>query len=185
MMELDYAAVLEQAIGVGDRPSTADLVLALLQVEKANRGRSFSSEALLGEWRLFFSSRGKVKLGDAGLRGFYLPSWLPAQIAFGPNQRDEAPLEVTNRVMVGLINLKLTGPARFSEKKNLLAFDFTRLEVKVLGQVVYNGKFPSPRKNQIFMDIPVGKLPFFAFFEVSDRLIAARGRGGGLAIWAK
>jgi hypothetical protein len=185
MMEPDYGAVLEQAIGKGDRPTTAALVLALLQAEKANRGRSFGAESLMGDWRLFFSSRGKVKLGDKGLRGFYLPSWLPAQIEFGSNDRDEAPLEVTNRVMVGLINLKLTGPARFSEKKNLLAFDFTRLEVKVLGQVIYKGKFPSPRKDQVFMDIPVGKLPFFAFFEVSDRLIAARGRGGGLAIWVK
>jgi hypothetical protein len=131
MMESDYAAVLEQAIGVGDRPTTAALVLALLQAEKANRGRSFAVESLMGEWRLFFSSRGKVKLGDKGLRGFYLPSWLPAQIEFGPNDRDEAPLEVTNRVLVGLINLKLTGPARFSEKKNLL------LDVQVFRQSLY------------------------------------------------
>jgi hypothetical protein len=185
MMESDYGAVLAQAVAGGDRPRASALVVALLQAERGNRGRSFTAESLSGEWRLFFSSRGKVKLGDQGLRGFYLPSWLPAQIGFGPNDRDEAPLEVTNQVMVGLIHLKLTGPARFSEKKNLLAFDFTRLEVRVLGQLVYNGRFPSPRKDQLFMDIPVGKLPFFAFFEVSDRLIAARGRGGGLAIWVK
>jgi hypothetical protein len=182
---MDYVEVLAQAIAQDNRPPTAAVTLALLEAEKHNRKRSFSVQGLMGEWRLYFSSRGKVKLGDTGLRGFYLPSWLPAQIGFGTNEREEAPLEVTNQVTVGLIHLKLTGPARFSEKKNLLAFDFTRLEVRALGQLVYKGKFPSPRKDKVFMDIPIGKLPFFAFFEVGDRLIAARGRGGGLAIWVK
>jgi predicted nuclease of predicted toxin-antitoxin system len=36
-----------------------------------------------------------------------------------------------------------------------------------------------------FMAISIGNLPFFTFFAVADQYIAARGRGGGLAIWVK
>jgi hypothetical protein len=88
-------------------------------------------------------------------------------------------------VAIGAVRLKLSGPARFSEKRNLLAFDFTRMEIQLLGKTVYSGKFPSPRDGQEFMQVPIGKLPFFAFFVANDDLIAARGRGGGLAIWMR
>ena len=139
----------------------------------------------MGNWRLFFSSRGKVKLGDARLRGFYLPSWIPAQISFQPSNVAAYPIAVTNQITVGLVGLKLSGPAKYSDKKNLMGFDFTQLEVKILGQTVYSGKFPSPREGKVFGDIAIGQLPFFAFFEANDQFIAARGRGGGLAIWVK
>ena len=33
--------------------------------------------------------------------------------------------------------------------------------------------------------VPIAKLPFFAFFLITENLIAARGRGGGLALWIK
>jgi len=33
-----------------------------------------------------------------------------------------------------------------------------------------------------FYDQPIAKLPFFAFFLVTEDFIAARGRGGGLAL---
>ncbi len=179
------ATVLQQAVSAtGDRPKASAVVTALLEAEKGHkRDRiSFASEQLIGNWRLHFSSRGKVKLGDTRLRGFYLPSWIPAQISFQPGDGD-APIAITNEIAIGLVNLKLTGPARFSEKKNLLAFDFTHLEVKILGQRVYDGKFPSPRQGKVFMDLSIGRLPFFTFFIVNEQFIAARGRGGGLAIW--
>jgi hypothetical protein len=179
------ATVLQQAVSAtGDRPKASAVVTALLEAEKAHkRDRiSFTSEQLMGNWRLHFSSRGKVKLGDTRLRGFYLPSWIPAQICFQSGDGD-LPIAITNEIAIGLVNLKLTGPARFSEKKNLLAFDFTQLEVKILGQRIYNGKFPSPREGKVFMDLAIGRLPFFTFFVVNEQFIAARGRGGGLAIW--
>jgi hypothetical protein len=181
----DFLWVMRQAIEVTDRPSAATLIDALLQAEKATkRDRTqFPQAALLGTWRLYFVTSGKVKLGDKRLRGFYLPKFLPATIGFASDETGE--LEITNQVNVGLVKLKLTGPARYESRKNLLPFDFTRLNVKVLEQSVYNGKFPSPREGQEFGKISIAKLPFFAFFQVSDRLIAARGRGGGLAMWIK
>jgi hypothetical protein len=59
------------------------------------------------------------------------------------------------------------------------------LTLKVAGQQVYTGAVPSSRANQNFRDISIGRLPFFAFFAVTPTFIAARGRGGGLAIWVR
>jgi hypothetical protein len=185
MKNEEFLGVLDQAIAPMNRPAAAAVVSALLQAEQATkRDRlQFDSAQLLGTWRLYFVTSGKVKLGDKRLRGFYLPGFLPASIGFAPG--NESPIEVTNQVNVGLVKLKLTGPARYEARKNLVPFDFTRLEVKVLDRSVYQGKFPSPREGQVFREIAIGKLPFFAFFQINDRFIAARGRGGGLAMWVK
>ena len=185
MVTTDFRSVLNQAIAPTDRPIASTVVEALLTAEKATKDdrTQFLQDAIYGTWRLYFVSSGKVKLGDKRLRGFYLPKFLPATIAFAPSE--ETPIAVTNKVAVGLITLLLTGPARYEAAKNILPFDFTRLEVKVLGQTIYNGKFPGPREELVFSEIAIAKLPFFAFFEVNETFIAARGRGGGLAMWVK
>ena len=189
MTELMNAeSVLTAAVGTSLRPTAAATVMALLQTEEAIRQTrtQFIESDLLGNWRLHFVSAGKVNLSSKRLRGFFLPSFLPAQIGFQrSDMNDSAPLSVTNQITIGLIQLKFTGPARLESKKNLLGFDFTRLEIILLGQRVYEGAVPSSRKNQKFQDISIGKLPFFAFFTVTDSFIAARGRGGGLALWVK
>ncbi len=189
MMELmDAESVLTAAVGPSLRPTAAAIVMALLQTEESIRHTriQFTESDLLGNWRLHFVSAGKVNLISKRLRGFFLPSFLPAQIRFQrSDMNDSVPLCVTNQITIGLIQLKFTGPARFESKKNLLGFDFTRLEIIALGQRVYEGAVPSSRTNQKFQDIAIGKLPFFAFFAVTDRFIAARGRGGGLAMWVK
>jgi hypothetical protein len=182
----DFATVLS-AVTTSSKPPAAAVVTALLQAEKSTKGdrRQFPVASLMGDWRLCFSTMGKVKLGDKQLRGFYLPSWLPAQIGFAASGVEAYLIAITNQITVGLVSLKLSGPAKFIEKKNLIGFNFTQIEIKILGQTVYNGKFPSPREGKVFGDVAIGKLPFFAFFEVNEQFIAARGRGGGLAIWAK
>ncbi|MFM2430160.1 MAG: hypothetical protein RLZZ511_1373 [Cyanobacteriota bacterium] len=178
--------ILDSAVQ-GERPAITAVTQALLESEQQTRHdrQQFAEAHLMGDWRLCFSTMGKVKLGDQRLRGFYLPGWLPAQIGFAATEHGDTPITITNQITVGLVTLKLSGPAKYSDKKNLLAFDFTQIEVCILGKSIYNGSFPSPRSGKEFMAIPIGKLPFFAFFAVTDRYIAARGRGGGLAIWVK
>ena len=185
MVNVDFRSILNQAIAPVDRPIAAKVIEALLTAEKTTKDdrNQFPQDSLYGTWRLYFVTSGKVKLGDKRLRGFYIPKLLPATIAFAPSE--DNPIAVTNKVNVGLITLLLTGPARYEAAKNILPFDFTRLEVKILGQTIYNGKFPGPREGLVFNEIAISKLPFFAFFQVNDRFIAARGRGGGLAMWVK
>jgi hypothetical protein len=186
---LIQAAIVSDRPGgnASDKPTAATLIQSLLQAEKSTRQthQQIDQTDLMGDWQLFFSTTGKVKLGDRRLRGFYLPSWIPAQISFHPSESEASPIVITNQITLAGIHLKLSGPAKYSPKKNLLGFDFTQMEVKIFGQTVYNGKFLSPRANQPFDQMAMGKLPFFAFFAVNAQFIAARGRGGGLAIWVR
>lgn len=198
----------------GDRPAPQEVVQALLQAEKATKQSRtlYPITDVVGKWRLCFATGTKRVRQRAGIvlgPGFYLPKWVPAYLEFEPSppspQLPPAPelapsshstnhptatnlgqnLTIANQLQVGLVSLRLTGPARYLSKKNLLAFDFLYLQVKVLGQTLYKGNFPSPQRGKAFDELPIGQLPFFAFFAVTDHYIAARGRGGGLALWVR
>jgi len=186
----DYQDVLKQ-VAIGDRPQPQAVVDALLKAEKVAKQQrlSYPLESLLGEWRLCFSTgtrklkqRGGIALG----KGFYLPRLTPASIGFRVSDLASNPLEITNQIQVSGLNLKLTGPARYLGKKNLLAFDFTHIQISVFDRALYSGGFRSGKtKSAPFTEQSIAKLPFFAFFLITDDLIAARGRGGGLAIWVR
>ena len=68
----------------------------------------------------------------------------------------------------------------------MLAFDFTQMQLRLFGRTVYSGKFGSSKaKATDFSAESITILPFFAFFLITEDFIAARGRGGGLALWVK
>ncbi|NES72975.1 MAG: hypothetical protein F6K24_51155, partial [Okeania sp. SIO2D1] len=80
----------------------------------------------------------------------------------------------------------LSGPTKFIDKKNILAFDFTKITVKLLGVKLYSGYIRGGQESEDkFATESVGKQAFFAYFLIQEKFIAARGRGGGLAIWGK
>lgn len=168
-----------------------DVVEALLTLEKeAKRQRSrIEVASLIGDWRLAFATSGKIRPSDRRRSGFYWPKITPAQILFHPNPELERPyappLCIQNQIRLGQLELTLSGFARCLEPKNLLAFDFTQLQVQIFGKTLYQGKFPSQTTVENFAEQPIGKLAFFSFFAVRDRWIAARGKGGGLALWVK
>jgi len=58
------------------------------------------------------------------------------------------------------------------------------MQLSVFDRAVYSGEFRGGKEKEIY-DQPIAKLPFFAFFLVTEDFIAARGRGGGLALWVK
>lgn len=178
----------------GDRPAAQAVVMALLDAEKAAKQKrlSYPLQSLLGKWSLCFTAprHAHFKENMAIGKGFYLPQIAPAQISFSAAEPGRATnsinLAIGNQVQVGFCLLRLTGPARYSGQKNLLAFDFTHLQLSLLGQTIYQGGFPGGQaKAKTFDHQPIARLPFFAFFLVTESLIAARGRGGGLALWVK
>lgn len=189
----DFTPVLEQAAAAFQqsgvkRPEAEIVVDALLQAEKAAKQTAidYSFPQLEGQWRLCFAT-GTRKLRQGGIKlkkGYYVPKLAKAQISF---YVDESGAErIGNLAQLGVLTLKFSGPARYQTKKNLLAFEFTRLQIclgnkSIVSQAVRGGI----EKEQAFGSTSVAKLPFFAFFLMSDRLIAARGRGGGLALWIR
>jgi hypothetical protein len=180
------------------RPAPATVVTALLQAEKAAKQQRllYAPDALIGQWQLRFTTgtrkmrRGGIALG----KGFYIPQLVQAQIGFEPDpvETHAGPtrLNISNQLQLGGLRFRVTGPAKYLHKKNLLAFDFTQMELNLFGQRLYRGNFRGGQTADFdqqtdFDQQPIAKLPFFSFFEVTDTFIAARGRGGGLALWVK
>jgi hypothetical protein len=184
----DFLTILTAAAGAArPRPTAAKVVQALLDAEKVAKQQrlDYPLPSLIGNWRLYFVTgtrkmrqRGGIQLG----RGFYLPPIGTAQLAFYPST--SGTLTIGNQVQLGQLRLKLTGPARYLGKKNLMAFDFTQMQINLGAWTVYQG---SMRGGQVqaesFEQQAIAKLAFFSFFLVTDQFIAARGRGGGLALW--
>ena len=56
--------------------------------------------------------------------------------------------KVENCVDLGLLQLSLTGPVKFLTPKNLLVFDFTRMNLKLSGLTLYNGYIRSGKEKE-------------------------------------
>ncbi|PHJ60262.1 hypothetical protein VF14_11500 [Nostoc linckia z18] len=193
----DFVTVLSQAAAAyrgekATRPSAEILVQALLAAEKTAKQQrlNYGFESLLGKWRLCFATgtkkvreRGGIVLG----KGLYVPKFVTIYISFNANlQQNLDKGEIANQVELFPLLLKLTGPIQYQNKKNLLAFDFHNMLISLFGGVVYNNKIRSGKvESEDFYSQPIAKLPFFAFFIVTEDFIAARGRGGGLALWIR
>ncbi|MBT67522.1 MAG: hypothetical protein CMN98_10360 [Synechococcus sp. NP17] len=84
-------------------------------------------------------------------------------------------LHLCNAVNLGPIELKFQGPGSLKGKRPLLVFHFDSVMLRIAGVVMLNKKLAVP---------PANRAPFFALIERNpDGWLAARGRGGGLALW--
>lgn len=181
--------------GARDIPSAEAVVNALLNAEKVAKQQrlTYPFESLLGCWRLCFATgtrkvrqRGGIVLG----KGFYVPKLTAAYISFATQVQTAVDIsdrgEISNQVHLGALLLKLTGPCQYLNKKNLLAFDFNQMQISLFGLTVYDrGIRGGKAQAQNFYSQLIAKRPFFAFFWVTEDFIAARGRGGGLALWVR
>src|SRR6476661_1107317 len=193
---MENISILEQAAKSNSKPSSNAVVAALLEAEKSAKKTKirYSFEQLIGNWQLCFITGTKKTRQKAGIvlgAGRYIPEWIAKiQIAYAaePVAEGEENSEigrVENSVKVGAIALTLSGPTKFLPN-NILAFDFTIITVKFLGKTVYQGFIRGGEEREAeFFSLSVGKQAFFAYFLVEDGIIAARGRGGGLALWGR
>jgi hypothetical protein len=196
--------LLEQAVKVvltncPEKPAPKDVVEALVEQEKTAsklKERSNFSQ-FVGTWRLCFitgTKKTRRKIGTALGSGRYLPNWVKIHLSYSdssasPQLNLEQVFEagnVENSVKLGGLKLTLTGPVKFQEKKNILAFDFTRMNVILFGVKLYDGYIRGGAESeQKFYSDRINKQAFFAYFYIQEKAIAARGRGGGLALWGR
>ncbi len=176
-----------------DRPARTPAVPdgpALLALEQHARrqGSGLTIQQLLGEWRLeqVWPKGGTrpQRLSAALLRG------LGAQLAIRPGDGDgAAALRIENSVGLGVLALRFTGAGRLRGPRPLLEFWFERLELR-LGPTLLLARPLGP--------VDPRRRPFFALIGASragaasglepdpargPAWLAARGRGGGLALW--
>ncbi|HEY9626359.1 MAG TPA: hypothetical protein V6C84_03580 [Coleofasciculaceae cyanobacterium] len=196
-LSADFATILSQVAAADlagqQRPPAKVVVAALLEAEKTAKQQRlrYPFSSLQGTCRLCFTTgTRKAKRGGIALgKGFYLPKLTPAYITFAAAQAAASPPdlgEITNQIQVGTVKLRLTGLCRYSSPKNLLAFDFNHMQIVALDRSLYQGAFRGGKEQaEKFSQLSIAKLPFFAFFCVTEGYIAARGRGGGLALWRR
>ncbi len=198
---IEPTQILEQAAkSVTDRtikkPPSADLITALLESEstaKKDKPEANFSQ-LIGNWRLCFVSS-KQTAQTVKKSGQYLPIFLNIQLSYSPttleklemgNDPDFTPGSIQNIIQVASVKFTINGPAKFYPKKSLLAFDFTRMKVQMFGITLYNGYIRDGKNSEAkFYQRKINQEAFFAYFLLTKQAIAARGRGGGLALWAR
>ncbi len=175
----------------GAKPSPESVVEALLAAEKSSKKNKdkYSIDRLFGSWRLCFitgTKKTRAKAGTVLGAGKYVPNWVKITITYQKSEEFEAG-KVDNLVEFGPLKLCVSGPIKLIPNTNILAFDFTRMTVSIFGLKLYSGYIREGKKSEerfyqtALKDLEV----FFVYFLVTDDCIAARGRGGGLAIWGK
>ena len=144
--------------------------------EKAVRltGTGLKSSDLLGCWLL----QTVWSKGDKKANPF--SSWmlrsLDARLEIKADLEDNcSDLRLSNAVNLGPVELKFQGPGLSKGKRPLLTFHFDSLTLRIGGIVLLKKALPTPDQK---------RTPFFALIERNpDGWMAARGRGGGLALW--
>ena len=156
---------------------------ALLELERRCRylGTGLDAEQLLGSWQLVQTwAKGQVQPAAAS-------SWLlralaaQLKIAAGPGPDQ---LRLLNRVSLGTLSLQFSGQGHLMGRRPLLVFWFDRMQLQLGSLNLLDRAITKP---------DAAKLPFFALIGRGNEAdgegpgarqwLAARGRGGGLALW--
>ena len=114
---------------------------------------------------------------------------------------DVAAGRIRNGIYLGPVKFFFDGPFVWREKLSMLEFTFTRVSLGLgpLGPWSFDiddGKWDAVKAAEQSASEGQGKVekgkaskpganPFFKFVYTDDKCIAARGRGGGLAMWAR
>ena len=156
---------------------------ALLELERRFRylGTGLDAEQLFGPWQLV-QTWGKGQNQPAAASSWLLRN-LAAQlrITAGPSPDQ---LRLANRVSLGAFSLEFSGQGQLKGRRPLLVFWFDRLQLKLGSIALVDRAISKPETT---------KLPFFALIargsgtdgegSAARQWLAARGRGGGLALW--
>jgi len=146
--------------------------LLALERQVRERGTALEAAALQGSWRLqqvwSKGASASSPLSNWALQG------LQARLELEPLQGPQ--LRVSNAVNLGPLELRFIGEGHLKGRRPLLMFSFQTMTIKAWGRCVMQRTLPAPAPK---------RLPFFALIGRSpDGWLAARGRGGGLALWA-
>ena len=153
----------------------------LLALERQARlgGTGLKASDLEGLWllqRVWTRGRPDPSALSGGLlRGLRASLRIEAVASPSPSP-SAAPLRLTNSVQLGPLELRFQGPGWLRGRRPLLGFQFERLEIRAGERVLLHKDLPAPQPR---------RQPFFALIATGpDRgWLAARGRGGGLAVW--
>ena len=171
-------------------PESQAVVEALIAAEKTAKQTkvNYSYSQLIGNWRLGFITGTKKTRKRAGVvlgAGRFLSKLVKIQLSYSQSESQDSG-NVENSVQFGLLNIVLTGPVKFWNNKNILAFDFTKMRLSLSALKLYQGYIRGGKdREDSFYQQTLKQQAFFTYFLIEDNYIAARGKGGGLALWTK
>ncbi|MBF2098946.1 MAG: hypothetical protein IGQ88_11310 [Gloeomargaritaceae cyanobacterium C42_A2020_066] len=186
----DSTQVLFQAVATWNtpqRPAAQALIQPLLILERQARlhRHALAPQDLQGTWRLVWitgTQKARRRLAPVLGAGRYLPKGLGITLTYDWTEAGT----VANQVCLGPLSLTLSGPAKLVPPRPILAFDFTQVTLAVAGRPLITRPLRGgPAATASFYTQPVQKQAFFVYFWVTPQAIAARGRGGGLALWVR
>lgn len=135
-----------------NKPSSDSVVSALIQIEKQSKkqDKNYNIDQLSGHWQLCFITGTKKTRKRAGIvlgAGRYIPNLVKITLSyFSPLNTSKTPEQVEigrveNTVEFTGLKLSLSGPTKFIDKKNILAFDFTKITVKLFKDFPFSHQF--------------------------------------------
>ncbi|MBL1209959.1 hypothetical protein [Geminocystis sp. GBBB08] len=189
---IDFIDILNNAVNEKNSlPKSKTLFEALLEAEKYSHKQKpqYQFEQFKGYWQLHFitgTKNSQKKFGNFLGSGFYLPSLFKVIISYSSDENFANQGRIENIIKFGLVKFIIDGPCKFISAKNIVAFDFTYLKMFILEIKTYSQNIRSGKDSETdFFDSNISKQAFFTYFYLTENLMAARGRGGGLALWKK
>ncbi|CAJ1359850.1 unnamed protein product [Effrenium voratum] len=148
--------------------------IRVLEKAKNRTGESGFAHFLTGDWRLVYTTGTKKTETDVG-RINYVP--ITAVQRFDMDKKF-----IRNGVYLGPVSLEFEGTLRWIEERRRMEFDFE--ELKICG---FSPSLPDWLRSMAGMrsSSPYKKQPAFDFVAVDERIAAARGAGGGVALWLR
>lgn len=151
--------------------------LRILELQSRKSGSGLKMEGVIGHWQLQ-EIWGKTDKEPSNASGRFL-RFLQALLTI--EDAGEGRLAISNSITLGPLKLCFLGPGTLKQKRPLLVFWFTQLQFSLARRVLFTLPLPEPKR---------GKEPFFALIARDTTptgwaWLAARGRGGGLALWVR
>jgi len=168
-------------------PASAEL--QTLERSSRRLGTGLGPADLVGIWRLHqvWPRKGGEPSGPSSALLRSLGARLEINTASDPSSGPSSPwpgppgdpgsgqgLRLVNAVHLGPLELRFVGRARLAGPRPLLWFGFDQLQLGLGARVLLQRNLPPA---------PSQRQPFFALIGKGDGWLAARGRGGGLALW--
>ena len=157
-------------------PRLEELLKFELASKKAGSGIQF--DALIGLWKFVYVWKQGTDKED--LLSSSLLRLFSASLELKKNQASEqlSRFEISNSIQFGPLLLSFIGSGELKGLQPLLPFFFERIELKFGRSVLISRSLVVPDEIN---------RPFFALIAMEEdgRWLAARGRGGGLAIWLR
>ncbi len=152
----------------------------LLELEKIARveGSGINFESLLGLWK--FNSVWKQGSNKEDSISSTMLQVFSASLELkrDSNKSDKDLFTIANSIQFGILSLTFSGIASLERKQPILPFSFDNIKIRLGSLTIF-------KKNLSKIDDKMK--PFFALIALGShgKWLAARGKGGGLALWVR